>query len=105
MCLPPRVFFIITYYMKSFVKAILRIFFHNLYHPVVGPFLNDIGHNVNNANNGNQNFLLSFKYGYFGHPNFPLLFKDVNFDNVKSTLSYSFFPMSFKNGIKGSVVV
>ena len=67
-----------------------------------GPYLNDIGHN---ANNGNQNFPLLFKYGYFGHSNFPLLFKDENFDNIKSTLSYSFFPMSFKNGTKSSVVI
>ena len=84
-----------------------------------GAYLNDIGHNANNANNGNQNFPLSFKYGYFdcknfpllfkygyfGHSNFPLLFKDDNFDNIKSTLSYSFFPMSFKNGTKSSVVI
>ena len=33
----------------------------------MGPYLNDIGHNANNANNGNQNFPLLFKYGYFGH--------------------------------------
>ena len=70
-----------------------------------GPYLNDIGHNTNNANNGNQTFPLSFKYGYFGHSNFPLLFKYDNFDNIKSTLSYSFFPMSFKNGTKSSVVI
>ena len=43
-----------------------------------GPYLNDIGHNANNANNGNQNFPLSFKYGYFDCPNFPLLFKYVH---------------------------
>ena len=70
-----------------------------------GPYLNDIGHNANNDNNGNQNFPLSFKYGYFGHSNFPLLFKYDNFDNIKSTLSYSFFPMSFKNATKSSVVI
>ena len=69
-----------------------------------GPYLNDIGHNANNANNGNQNFPLSFKYGFFSNSNFPLLFKYDNFDNIKSTLSYSFFPMSFKNGTKSSVV-
>ena len=70
-----------------------------------GPYLNDIGHNANNANNGNQIFPLSFKYGYFGHSNFPLLFKNDNFDNINSTLSYSFFPMSFRNGTKSSVVI
>ena len=71
----------------------------------MGPYLNDIGHSVNNANNGNQNFPLSFQYGYFGHSNFPLLFKYDNFGNIKSMLSYSFFPMSFQKGTKSSVVI
>ena len=63
----------------------------------LGPFLNDIGDNANNVNNGNLNFPLSFKYGYFGYSNFPLLFKDNNF---KSTLSYSFLRCHLRMGQK-----
>ena len=44
-------------------------------HEYLGPYLNDIGHN---ANNGNQKSPMSFKYGYFGHSIFPLLFKYVH---------------------------
>ena len=64
-----------------------------IYYTMSGPYLNDIGHN---ANNGNQNFPLSFKYGYFGHSNFPLLFKYDNFDNIKSTLSTHFLRCHLK---------
>ena len=62
-----------------------------------GPFLNDIRDNANNVNNGNLNFPLSFKYGYFGYSNFPLLFKD---DNFKSMLSYSFLRCHLRMGQK-----
>ena len=53
----------------------------------IGPFLNDIGHNANNANNGNPKSPMSFKYRYFVNSIFPLLFKNDNFNNPKSTLS------------------
>ena len=49
--------------VRNFSKRLLMTFSH-ADGPPMGPYLNNIGHN---ANNGNQNFLLSFKYGYFGH--------------------------------------
>ena len=51
-----------------------------------GPFLNDIGDNDNNANNGNPRSPMSFKYRHFVHSIFPLLFKNDNYKNPKSTL-------------------
>ena len=54
---------------------------------MVGPFLNNIGHNANNANNGIPKSPMSFKYRYFVNSIFPLLFKNDNFNNPKSTLS------------------
>ena len=55
-----------------------------------GPFLNDIGDNANNANNGNPKSPMSFKYRYFVHSIFPLLFKNDNFNKSKSTLSFKY---------------
>ena len=61
-----------------------------------GPYLNDIGHNANNANNGNPKCPMSFEYRYFGHSIFPLLFKNDNFDNTKSTLSFKYDSYFFR---------
>ena len=73
-----------------------------------GPFLNDIGDNANNVNNGNPKSPMSFKYRCFVHLIFPLLFKNDNFNNPKSTLSSKYdthFLMSFKKGTIVSVVM
>lgn len=55
-----------------------------------GPFLNDIGDNANNANNGNLKSPMSFKYRYFVHLIFPLLFKNDNCKTPKSTLLFKY---------------
>ena len=56
----------------------------------IGPFLNDIGDNANNVNNGNPKSPMSFKYRHFGHSIFPLLFKNEYFNNPKSTLLFKY---------------
>ena len=58
--------------------------------PIFGPFLNDIGHNANNVNNGNPKYPMSFKYRHFGHSIFLLLFKNEYFNNPKSTLLFKY---------------
>ena len=55
-----------------------------------GPFLNDIGHNANNVNNGNPKSPMSFKYRYFFHSIFPLLLKNANSNILKYTLSFKY---------------
>ena len=76
-----------------------------------GPYLNDIGHNANNANNANNGIPkspMSFKYRYFVHSIFPLLFKNDNFKNPNLRCHLSMiliFPMSFKKGTIVSVVM
>ena len=58
--------------------------------PTEGPFLNDIGDNANNVNNGNPKSPMSFKYRYFVHSIFPLSFKNDYFNNSKSMLSFKY---------------
>ena len=89
----------------AFLKVGRKHFFgsKNAWFEFIGPFLNDIGDNANNANNGNPK-----SYRYFIHSIFPLLFKNDNFNNPKSTLSSKYdthFLMSFKKGTIVSVVM
>ena len=76
----------------AFLKVGRKHFFgsKNAWFEFIGPFLNDIGDNANNANNGNPKSPMSFKYRYFFHQIFPLLFKNDTFNHPKSTLSFKY---------------